>query len=172
MREIRSHWHAECTSCRQLVSVAATNGDKPIPPVTARYALCPYCLHAESYDPAVLILHSGYGTLYYPPERNLTDTTLLIAGFIAAIRLARLPEAEARATSPNFSPRFRKHALSKDNRRKADVFPLIRAPSLCDRYGSPSPKFQLLSEALARCLAVVVLRAALKMVPHRAIALA
>ena len=78
------------------------NGDKPNPPGAVRYAPCPYCLHAESSDPAVLILHSGYGTIYYPPVRNLTDTTLLIVGFIAAIRMARVTEAEAKATSPKF----------------------------------------------------------------------
>ncbi|RRA49329.1 hypothetical protein [Acidipila sp. EB88] len=86
--------------CRQLVFVAAANGEQPVLPAQPRHALCPYCLHAGSYEPSVLVLHSGYGTIYYPPERNLTDTTLLIAGFLAAIKLARVPEAETGANSP------------------------------------------------------------------------
>ena len=102
MREIRHHWHAGCQQCRQLVFVAAANQDKPTLPEGPCHALCPYCLHAGGYDPSLLVLHSGYGTIYFPPEHNLSDTTLLIAGFVAAIKLARVPEAEAGSNSPRF----------------------------------------------------------------------
>ena len=77
--------------------MAANHTDPPVLPKAPVYTLCPYCLHAESYPPSVLVLHSGYGTIYYPPDRNLTETMLLVAGFIAAIKLARLPESEATA---------------------------------------------------------------------------
>jgi hypothetical protein len=101
VRAIRSHWHAGCGQCRHLIYVAASHGSgEPVLPPSPTHALCPYCLHAQTYDPKVLILHSGNGTIYYPPDRNLADTTLLVAGFLAAIKLAKVSDEEAALSSP------------------------------------------------------------------------
>jgi hypothetical protein len=66
----------------------------PSPKTHPVWALCPYCQFAASYDPDRLILHTGYGTLYRPPDRNMTDTLALIAGFIASIRTAKMGPAD------------------------------------------------------------------------------
>ena len=101
MREQPYHWHAGCKKCRHLIYAAANNqAEVAAPPTRSVHALCPYCSHAAEYAPTELVLHSGYGTIYFPPDRNLTDTTLLVAGFLAAIKLARVPEDDLGSNHP------------------------------------------------------------------------
>ena len=104
MRKVLHHWHAGCRSCRQLIYVAANNSlEASRLPSAAITALCPYCSHSGLYKPGELILHSGYGTIYFPPDRNLSDTIVLVAGFLAAIKLGRNPDPGSAQDGPKLN---------------------------------------------------------------------
>ena len=93
------HWHASCGGCARLIFVEAGRIPGPLFwPAEAVPAKCPHCGQAQAYEPNALVLHSGMGTIFGP--EHVKPQAAVIAGMVAAVRLARLDAAEIDRGSP------------------------------------------------------------------------
>lgn len=96
------HWHAACAGCNRLIFVQAGPVPGPLnPPDNSPVATCPHCSRTQAYPKATLVLHSGQGTLFGPDHsKPPVAVAAVIAGMVAAVRLARIDGAEISRGTP------------------------------------------------------------------------